>query len=184
VPEFGEGTSLTAEAKQAAPIVQSAEESIVVPKVPIVGPTEAKDDTVEEPNVEKTVKMPEILSPLAEAELSKVQKAPPATPKWRGMASVLDAVIETTKVLSPAPTKKVADAVKVQAETEAGPLVPIKTKATAPEDKAEQQTSDIGMAAGQDKIEKAKSSAPEAPAEDVDYIIRHASGENCPKKKS
>jgi hypothetical protein len=54
--------------------------------------------------------------------------------------------------------------------------VPIKTKAAAPEDKAEQQTSDTGMAAGQDIIEKAKSSAPEALAEDVDYIIRHASG--------
>jgi hypothetical protein len=42
VPEFGEGTSSTAEAKQAAPIVQSAEESIAVPKVPTAGPVEAK----------------------------------------------------------------------------------------------------------------------------------------------
>src|SRR5688572_6748516 len=37
VPEFGEGTSSTIEAKQAAPAVQSAEESIVVSKVPTVG---------------------------------------------------------------------------------------------------------------------------------------------------
>jgi hypothetical protein len=56
VPEFGEGTSSTAEAKQATPNVQSAIESIVVPKVPIVGPAEAKDDTTEEPKVEKTIK--------------------------------------------------------------------------------------------------------------------------------
>jgi hypothetical protein len=49
VPDFGEGTSSTAEAKQAAPIVQSAEELIVVPKVPTVGPAEAKDDKAEEP---------------------------------------------------------------------------------------------------------------------------------------
>jgi hypothetical protein len=40
------------------------------------------------------------------------------------------------------------------------------------------------MAAGQDMIEKVKSPAPEAPAEDVDYIVRHASGKNYPKKKS
>jgi hypothetical protein len=53
VPELGEGTSSTAEAKQVAPIVQSAEESIVVPKVPTVGPAEAKDDMAEEPKVEK-----------------------------------------------------------------------------------------------------------------------------------
>jgi hypothetical protein len=38
--------------------------------------------------------------------------------------------------------------------------VPIKTKAVAPEDKVEQQTSDTGMATGQDMMEKAKSPAP------------------------
>jgi hypothetical protein len=65
--------------------------------------------------------MPEILSPPAGAELSKVHKAPAATPKRRRMDSVLDAVLETTKALSPAPTKKVAEAIKVQAGAEAGP---------------------------------------------------------------
>jgi hypothetical protein len=133
--------------------------------------------------LEKTVIMPEILSPPAEAESPKVAKAPAATPKRRRMASVLDAVMETTKALTPAPTKKVAEVVKVQAEAEAGPSVPIETKAVAPEDKAEQQTPDTGMAAGQDMIEKAKSPALETPAEDVDYIIRHASGKKYPKKK-
>jgi hypothetical protein len=49
VPEFGEGASSTAKARQAAPIVQSVEEPIVVPMVPTVGPTEAKDDKAEEP---------------------------------------------------------------------------------------------------------------------------------------
>jgi hypothetical protein len=100
------------------------------------------------------------------------------------MASVLDAVIETTKALSPAPTKKIAEAVKVQVEAEAGPSAPLETKAVTPEDKADQQTSDTGMAAGQDMTEKAKSHIPKAPAEDVDYIVRHASGKNYPKKKS
>jgi hypothetical protein len=41
------------------------------------------------------VKMPEILSPPAEAKLPKVQKAPVATPKRRRIANVLDAVLET-----------------------------------------------------------------------------------------
>jgi hypothetical protein len=58
-------------------------------------------------------KMPEILSPPAEASLSKVQKAPTATPKrWR-IANVLDAVLETTKALSPRATKKDVEATKV-----------------------------------------------------------------------
>jgi hypothetical protein len=56
VPEFGEGTSSTTEAKQVASITQSTEEPIVVPKVPTVGPVEAKDDKVEEPKVGKTRK--------------------------------------------------------------------------------------------------------------------------------
>jgi hypothetical protein len=154
---------------------------IVVPKVPTVEPVEAKDDTAKEPKLEETMMMPKILSPPAEAELPKMTKAPAITPKRRRMASVPDAVMETTKALTPAPIKKVA---KVQAEAEAGPSVPIKTKAAASEDKAEQQTSDTGMTAGQDMMEKPKSPAPEAPAKNVDYIIRHALGKNCPKKKS
>jgi hypothetical protein len=85
--------------------------------------------------------------------------------------------------LTPAPTKKLAEAIKVQAEAEAGPSVPIETKASALEDKAEQQILVTSMAAGQDMIEKAKSPAPEAPAEDVDYIIRHASGKKLSKEE-
>jgi hypothetical protein len=107
VPEFGKEASSTAEARQTAPIVQSVEESTVVLKVPAVGPAEAKNDEVEKPQVEKIEKTPEILSPPAEAKLLKVQKAPAATPKRRRTTSVLDAVLETTKALSPGPTKKI-----------------------------------------------------------------------------
>jgi hypothetical protein len=97
-----------------------------VPKVPTVGPTKAKYDSAEEPKLEKSVKMPEILSPPVEAEFPKVQKAPAAASNRRSMASVLDIVMETTKALSPAPTKKIAEAVKVQAEAKDGPSVPLK----------------------------------------------------------
>jgi hypothetical protein len=100
------------------------------------------------------------------------------------MASMLDAVLEITKALSPRPTKKNAEAAEVQDEVEAGPSTPIETKAVAPEDKADQQTSDTGMVAGQDMVEEAKSLIPEDIVEDIDYIFRHASGKNYPKKKS
>ena len=82
--------------------------------------------------------MPEILSPPVEAELPKVTKAPATTPKRRRMASVLDAVMETTRALTPVPTKKVVEAVTAQVEAEAGPSVPIETKPAVSEDKAEQ----------------------------------------------
>jgi hypothetical protein len=90
-----------------------------------------------EPELEKTIVLPK--SPPVEAELRKVTKAPATTPKRRRMASLLDAVIETTKALTSVPAKKVAEAATAQAEAEAGPLVPIETKPAMTEDKAEQK---------------------------------------------
>ena len=72
-----------------------------MPKVPTVGPTEVEDDTAREPDLEKTVMISEILSPPSEAELPKVPKALATTTKKRRLASVLDAVMETTKTLTP-----------------------------------------------------------------------------------
>jgi hypothetical protein len=153
-----------------------------VPKMPTVGPAEAEDDKAKEPQVEKSIKKSEILNPPTEAKLPKIQKASAATPKRRRMANVLDAVLETTKALSPAPTRKVAEATKAQtetdtkqaeveatktqAETEVGPSAPAATKPIAPEEEM----------AGQTAPEKVETAAPEAPIENIDYIVRHASG--------
>jgi hypothetical protein len=97
------------------------------------------------------------------------------------MANVLYAVLETTKILSPATKKKVAqatktqveaktkqaevEAIKTQAETEAGPSAPAAMKPTAPEEER----------VGQTAPEKVETAAPEAPIENIDYIFRHAS---------
>jgi hypothetical protein len=56
--------------------------------------------------------------------------------------------------LSPGPTKKIAEGAKVQVEAEVGPSAPIETKVVVPENKADQQTSDTGMAVGQDMAKK------------------------------
>jgi hypothetical protein len=170
VPKFGAGTSSAAESKQAAPIVQSAEEPTIVPKVPTVVPAEVKDDKVAEPQVEEVIKVSENVSPPVEANLPNMQRIPATTPKKRRMASLLDAVIESTKALSPAP-KKTAEATKVQAE--AGPSVSTETKPTAPEEKT----------VGQIVLEKTETPAPEASNEDVDYIIRHASGKKLSQEQ-
>jgi hypothetical protein len=117
VPKLGEGTSSTAEAEQTARAA-FREELTVLPKVPAAEPVEtpkhgakAKEKVAKEPELEKAIILPEILSPPAEAELPKVAKAPATTPKRRRMTSVLDAVMESTRALTPAPTKKVAEAV-------------------------------------------------------------------------
>jgi hypothetical protein len=110
VPKFGEETSFAAEAEQAAPAARSVEESTIVSKVPIVEPIEAEDGAAKKPELEKTIVLPKILSPPVEAEFPKVAKTPATTPKRRRMASVLNAVMETTKALTPTPTRKVAKA--------------------------------------------------------------------------
>jgi hypothetical protein len=189
VPELGAGSTSAAEATQTIPITQSAEEPSVMPKTPTVGPTKAKDDKAEEPHIEEIMKMPEILSPPTEAKLPKVQKASAATPKRRRMANVLDAVLETTKALSPAPTKKIteatkaqaeaetgkteAEATKTQAEAEAGPSAPAAVKPVAPKEKT----------AGQIAPEKIETPAPKVLIENVDYIIQHASGKKLSEEE-
>jgi hypothetical protein len=182
LPKFGEETSSAAEAVQAAPAARSIEESTEVPKVPIVEPAEAKDRAAEKPELEKTMMLSEILSPPVEVELPKVAKAPATTPKRRRMASVLDAVMETTKALTSAPTKKAAEAAISHIETEAGPSVPTETKLAAAEDKAEQESPNDGTTVEQNVAEEVKSPAPEAPYKDLDYIIRHASGKRLSKE--
>jgi hypothetical protein len=203
VPVFGVESSSAAKSKQTVPIMQSTEEPTVVPKVPTVEPTLSKDDKAEEPQSKETIKMPEILSPSMEAKLPKVQKASVATPKRRRMANVLDAVLETMKALSPAPSKEIAKAQTEvitgqaeaktgqaegtigqagQAETKTGPLMPSETKAITSEVQADQQTSDTILIAGQDITERAQSPASEAQVEAADYIYRHASGKETVRR--
>jgi hypothetical protein len=101
-----------------------------VPKVPLAEPAEAKEEAAKKPELEKTIMLPEILSPPAEAELPKVAKALATTPRRRRMASVLDAVMETTRALTPA---KVAEGVTARAETKARPSVPAEAEPVATE---------------------------------------------------
>ena len=153
-----------------------------MPKTHTVEPVKDKVDKAKEPKVKEIIKMPKILSPPTEAKLPKVQKASAATPKRRRMANVLDAMLETTKALSPAPTKKIVEAAKAQVEAETGqaeaeaaqvqtkaevgPSVPIEKERVAPEEKTTEQIAS----------EKIEAPAPEALNKSIDYIIRHASG--------
>jgi hypothetical protein len=134
VPKLGEGTSSTAEVEQPAPAIPR-EDLTELPKVPAAGPAEtpkhgaeAKEKAAKEPELGETVELPKFLSPPAEPGLPKISRAPAITPKRRRMASVLDAVMESTRALTPAPTKKIVEAAIGRAETEAGPLVPAETE--------------------------------------------------------
>jgi hypothetical protein len=150
--KLGEGTSSIAEAEQPAPAIPR-EDQFELPKVPAIRPAEtlklgaeAKEEAAKEPKLGEKVELPKILSPPAESGLPKITRAPAITPKRRRMASVLDNVLETTRALTPAPAKKIAEAAISRAETEARPLVPAETEPAATEDRDEQESPDVGMA--------------------------------------
>jgi hypothetical protein len=116
--------------------------------------------------------------------LSKVLKAPTVTPKKRRMESVLDAVMESTRASTPAPIKETTIVATAHIETEAGPSVPTEVEPAGAEQRTEQESSDVGLALEKkDAPEKVKSTTPEAPFEDLDFIIRHASGKRLSEEE-
>jgi hypothetical protein len=172
IPNFGVESSSAVKATQTVLIVQSTVEPTVMPKTPTIETIKDKVEKAEEPKVE--VKMPGILSPPTGANLPKAQKSSAATPKRRRMANVLDAVLETTKALSPSPAKKIvqteAKATESQAKAEAGPSVPIETEPIVSEERSVEQ---IAPEIIRD----------EALTENIDYIIRHASGKELSEEE-
>jgi hypothetical protein len=182
IPEFGKRVTSAAGTKETVPSAQSTKEPAVIPKLPSVELVETKADKAEGPKIEEITKMSDILSPPIEASLPKVQKGSAATPKRRRMANVLDVVLETTKTLSLAPSRKIAEVAKarpkagtkqtevetatIQAETEAGPSAPTEMQPADPKEKSTERIA----------TEKLEAPAPEASNKSIDYIIRHASG--------
>jgi hypothetical protein len=112
-----------------------------------------------------------------------VAKTPAITPKRRRMGSMMDAVMETTRALTPTPMKKVAEAATPCVEAEAGPLMPTEEVPARIEQSTEQESPDAGLTLEKDAPEKVKSSIPEAPSEDLDFIIRHASGKRLSEEE-
>jgi hypothetical protein len=134
MPKLGEGTTCTADAEQPAPAIPR-EDLTELPKVPAVEPgemlkhgAEAKEKAAKEPELGEMLQLPKILSPPTEPGLLKISRAPTITPKRRRIARVLDAVMEWTRALTPAPAKRITKAATGRAETEAGPSVPTETE--------------------------------------------------------
>jgi hypothetical protein len=94
-------------------------------------PVEARTKPAEEPKLEKATEKLKALSPPCTIELPKPSSIPATTPRKRRMASVLDAVMESVKTLTPASaeapitegksSKKFDEAAMVQTISEIGP---------------------------------------------------------------
>jgi hypothetical protein len=192
VPKFGGETSSVTEAKEPAPPTQEIEEPAVMPKAPSAKLAEPKTNNIEETRVEGT-KTLEVLSPSTEVTVPKAQKGLAATPKRKRMASVLD-VLETVKASSSIPSEKIAEASKIQVEAKTRPTevegalgqASVKSRPSEPIDK---QPSEIEKKVAEEEAtkqslpEKTVTSTPEALKENIEYIIRHASGKKLSKEE-
>jgi hypothetical protein len=159
---------------------------------------EAMVEFAEEPNPKIAVEQPKTLSSSQEAELSKVEKIASITPKRRRMASVLDAVIESTKALTfasaKAPsaegrnTKESAEAGMSQVAAETGPSAPAKVKPSVVVEKgAETRPSDAAKAPllleKERATEESESPAPEVSIKELEFIVCRASGKKLSKEE-
>jgi hypothetical protein len=157
---------------------QEKSETTEVPK----RPAEAKEKTAEKPELRKSTEQPKTLSPPQEPELPKVSKIPAITPKRRRMASALDTIIESSKVQTPASApdrkgeipKKSSEAGLTLDTAEARPPAPIEEYASEA----------IPLTLEEENVpKKVKSPAPEVLAEELDFIVRHASGKQLSKEQ-
>jgi hypothetical protein len=191
VPEFSGETS---SAKGPAPPTQKIEESAAMPEAPSAKQDEAKTgkDKVKEPKIEGT-KMLKILSPSVEITVPKIQKGLVATPRRKRMASVLD-VLESVKASSYIPSGKIAEASKIQIEAETRPTEVEGTVSQAsaeagPSEPVDKQPSEIEKTAAEEEAteqslpEKNVTPTPEVLKENIEYIIRHASGKKLSKEE-
>jgi hypothetical protein len=158
----------------------------------------ARVESAEEPNLKIEAEQPKTLSSLQEVELPKVQKIASITPKRRRMASVLDAVMESTRALTPASVeapnvegeniKESAEVGMTRVVAEVGPSAPAKARPSeAIEKGAETRPSDAAKASvmleKEKAIEGSESPTPGVSTKELEFIVCHASGKKLSKEQ-
>jgi hypothetical protein len=194
VPDFGGETSSAAAPKEPTPLTQKAEEPAAIPKAPLAEITEPKADRdkAKEPKTDEAKRV-EILSPSAEITVPTAQKGLAATPKRKRIVNVLD-VLETVTALRSTPLGKIAEASKLQIEAETRPAeveaaasqASAEAEPSKPPDKQPLEFEEKATeeeAIEQSLPEKSPASGPEALKENIEYIIRHASGKRLSKEE-
>jgi hypothetical protein len=138
----------------------------------------------------------ETVKALSSTPSGKVPEASKMQAEAETEPSETEAAVETTDSKCPSSIKKVAETAKAQTEaeaeadtrqikgkaatieagTEVEPTMPVETKLAITEQGAEEVPPNTNIAFEGSVVEEAESLIPEAPSEDLDYVIRHASG--------
>jgi hypothetical protein len=123
----------------------------------------------------------------------KAQESLAVTPKRKRMVNVLD-VLETVTTLRSTPSRKIAEASKLQSKAETKPTEVEAAASQAsvearPSEPADEQPSEFEEKVVEEEVieqslpEKTPASRPEALKENIEYIIRHASGKKLSKEE-
>jgi hypothetical protein len=139
----------------------------------------------EEPKVEKTAEQLKAPSPPYATKLPKPSNIPAATPRKRRMASVLDAVMESVKTSTPASTEAPRTEAKVSKKSDKAGMAQTISEAGPSEVSAEARPSESVpiILEKEGASEKSKSLAPGAPAKELKFIVRHASGKQLSEEQ-
>jgi hypothetical protein len=173
-PEYPALTKAKGESAEVQePMVMTEQEKLETVEVP-KRPIETKEKMTEKPEPRRSIEQPKIMSPSQETKLAKMSKILAVTPKRRRMASVLDVVMESAKVLTPASTKVPSKGEKNSKET---------AKAGLPASTEANPSGATLILEKESAPEKVKSPTPEAPAEELNFIIQHASGKQLSEEK-
>jgi hypothetical protein len=140
-------------------------------------PVEDRTNVTKEPKMEKTTEELKVLSPPSATASPKVSNIPTTTPSKRRMASVLDAVMESVKISTPASTKAPQTEAKVSKKSDEAGMAQIISEA-GPSVSAKARPSEIEplILEKEGTPEKFKSPAPGAPTKELEFIVRHALG--------
>jgi hypothetical protein len=140
-------------------------------------PVEAKTGPTKEPKLKKSAEQLKALSSPRETKLRKASRIPAKNLSKRRMASMLEAVMESVKASTPASAeapstegkilKKSDETGTTQAVSEAGPSVFAEARPS--------ETAPL-ILEKEGAPEKSTSPAPKAPAEELEFIVRHALG--------
>jgi hypothetical protein len=146
---------------------------------------EARTKPVEVPKLEKAAEQLKTLSPPCTTELPKPSSTPATTLRKRRMTSVLDAVMESVKTSTPTSAEAPSTEGKVSKKSDEVGMVQTISETGPSEVPANARPSESApmILEKESASEKSKSPAPEAPAKELEFIVRHASGKQLSEEQ-
>jgi hypothetical protein len=147
-------------------------------------PIEARTEPAKEPKLEKAAEQLKALSPPCTTELPKPSRILATTPRKKRMANVLDVVMESVKISTPASAEAPSTEGEISMKSDEDGMAQTVSEG-GPSVSAEIRPSEIAplILEKEGAPEESKSPASGAPIEELEFIVRHASGKQLSEEQ-